>query len=836
MTRVRGLVIYVLIIIATAAVAAWMIWRARPHDLPPGALRGYNVLLVTIDTLRLDRVGAYGSRAGLTPAIDRLAREGLRFDGARSHVPLTLPSHASLLTARVPPRHGVRDNGTYRLDETQPTIATMLKAAGYHTAAFVGAFVLDRRFGLGRGFDTYDDQIARDPQTVDRLEAERPAGVVVDHALAWLNAGAANPAPFFIWIHLYDAHAPYAPPAEFRSRFAQPYDGELAYVDSQISRVIDWMRAHEGRPAVTIVAGDHGEALGDHGEATHGMLLYDATLRVPLVVSAPGLPAGVRTDPVTLADVAPTILEAARASHAVMDGHSLLEASANRTIYSETEYPRDAGWSALQSLADDRWKLVKDDLSCELFDVRSDPAETRNVAASQPSVAAAMTRSIEAIWKARTAARSPAATDEAMERVRALGYVSAGAAPARSGTADNPATHIADWNAFEQALAGVTARDPASLTTMIRLAQKYPDAPVIQTTLARATKDAGSPLAALRIYRRAAGRWPTDPTILHDLAVAARDAAQQNGSRALRDEAAAAERDRAKVAGHELRAHPPGQAVARHQRRVQSDGDELAVAEGKVPKRPAKRQHIPARPIHGVGRGADLAIRAKRDEFRAVENHAHGAIGGNRAEARVPRHAVRRGVDNVRRVAAARDKRAVAIRDLATGERIDPVIDARIPGDAVGRRHLETVAADEIPAAPERCGPEVRRAESGVDRGPARGQRRRQRQCRREERGEHDQRAAKTGEQRRHKRVAPNGETENRQAGRPAFRVRDPAHPAATPVTAIVFRAGFRRAVGRTRTFFPRPRMNMDRETLRSIGVHLFPSAVRKGTPANHAD
>src|SRR5436189_295950 len=219
---------------------------------------------------------------------------------------------STIATGLLPPAHGVRQNGTDALADTHQTIARLLKTAGYATGAFVGAFVLDRRFGLAQGFDTYDDRIPRDPNATERLEAERPASAVIDGAIAWLEGRTSNPGPFFMWIHLYDPHAPYNPPGEFRARSRTPYDGEIAYADAQLGRLLESLRARgEIDRTLIVVAGDHGEGLGDHGERTHGMLLYDSTLRVPLIVVAPGRRAARRDDAVSLTDLAPTILRAA---------------------------------------------------------------------------------------------------------------------------------------------------------------------------------------------------------------------------------------------------------------------------------------------------------------------------------------------------------------------------------------------------------------------------------------------------------------------------------------------------------------------------------------------
>ena len=297
--------------------------RAQPPKAPAP-----NIVLITIDTFRADRLGT-----GVAPAIDRLAASGIRFTSARSAVPLTLPSHATIHTGLLPPAHGVRENGVDVLDAAHPTIARLLKGAGYDTAAFVGAFVLDHQFGLAQGFDTYDDQIPRDPDATDRLEAERRASVVVDRALGWLDARQSPnksaisnlQSAFFLWVHLYDPHAPYDPPAEFRARAATPYDGEIAYADAQVARLLETLRARGAMDhTIVVVAGDHGEGLGDHGERTHGMLLYDSTLRVPLVVAVPGRAPETRDEPVSLVDLAPTILRAAGVTPpAAMKGQDL---------------------------------------------------------------------------------------------------------------------------------------------------------------------------------------------------------------------------------------------------------------------------------------------------------------------------------------------------------------------------------------------------------------------------------------------------------------------------------------------------------------------------------
>ena len=524
---------------------------------PGSPLQRPNVLLVTIDTWRADRLGV-----GISSALDRIASSGVRFTAARTAAPLTLPSHTTILTGLLPPAHGVRENGIDSLSDAHPTIARLLKQAGYRTAAFVGAYVLDRRFGLANGFDTYDDRIPRDPNATERLEAERPASAVVDAALAWLEQRPMtndqrpttnDQRPFFVWIHLYDPHAPYTPPAEFRGRTKSAYDDEIAYADSQIARVFDWLGSHALADRTLIaIAGDHGEGLGDHGERTHGMLVYDSTLRVPMVIAAPGRTAATRDAAVSLADIAPTILRAVGvAPPSDMKGSDLLHigsATGSMDLYAETEYPRVARWSPLQALTDGRWMAIRAGSQMELYDLASDPQQLHDVARAQSAIATAMATRMETIHASATASDTRAVSPEAVERLRALGYVATTATltnTATPRTLPNPANLIDVWNRFEEALSALNAHRPDALRLIESIAREHPDSPVFQTTAARALKEAGNVTEALAIYRASARTWPTDAALLHDLAVAAREAAQAargSAAAALRDEAAKAER------------------------------------------------------------------------------------------------------------------------------------------------------------------------------------------------------------------------------------------------------------------------------------------------------
>ncbi|HEY7289430.1 MAG TPA: sulfatase-like hydrolase/transferase [Vicinamibacterales bacterium] len=552
--------------VVAASAAVCVLALAASCSNPPRTTTRPDIVLVTIDTWRADRLDAR-----VAPALNRLADTGLRFTAARSAVPLTLPSHTTILTGLLPPAHGVRENGTSPLPADKPTVARLLKEHGYATAAFVGAYVLDHRFGLAQGFDMYDDRIPRDPLVTERLEAERRASAVVDRALEWLSAKNPAEGPLFMWIHLYDPHAPYDAPAEFLTTShanppLAPYDAEVAYADSQIARVFDALRTRGTMDrTVIVVAGDHGEGLGDHHEATHGMLVYDSTLRVPLIVAAPGIAGSRRDDAVSLIDIAPTVLRAAGvATPADMHGRDLLAKAGDkdnrkdtdRDVYAETMYPRAAGWATLHAVTDGRWKAIRAGATTELYDVQADPHEQRNLATTQQATVQAMRTRIDQL-RASSATVSPAMiSSEAQERLRALGYVASTAQTSATDEAPNPANAIDDWNAFESALSDLRSRKPDALATLARLSASHPDAAVFQTTYAGELRSAGRAREALAIYRRAATRWPTDATLMHDLAATARDAASDapNG-RALLDEAAKADRAAIALAPDSALAH-----------------------------------------------------------------------------------------------------------------------------------------------------------------------------------------------------------------------------------------------------------------------------------------
>ncbi|MEO8429871.1 MAG: sulfatase-like hydrolase/transferase [Acidobacteriota bacterium] len=418
--------------------------RAVPAAASAGGEKP-NVLLITVDTLRPDALGWTGGR-NPTPAIDRLAAEGFRFRGAVSPVPLTLPSHASILTGLLPRRHGVRDNGQILASAT-PTLARTLKARGYATAAFVSGYPLRRLFGLDSGFDVYDDRLTKGSEGW----LERPAGATTAAALAW---AARARAPWFLWIHYYDPHDPYEPPRAFRRPGPRgAYDGEVAYVDSEIGRLLRGLRATPaGR--VTVFAGDHGEALGEHGEAGHGFFIYDSTILVPLIFHAPGRVAPAQSAaPVRLIDVAPTLLDLlGLAPLPDADGRTIAPLLRGKAFeppaaYVETQQPWIAyGWAPLFAIRDGRWKLIRAPRP-ELYEWAVDPSEQRNVAAEpqKRETALALGRALSAV-EAKPAADSRRTNDpEALARLRSLGYLGAGASgPAMPRNLPDPKDRLAE--------------------------------------------------------------------------------------------------------------------------------------------------------------------------------------------------------------------------------------------------------------------------------------------------------------------------------------------------------------------------------------------------------
>jgi arylsulfatase A-like enzyme/tetratricopeptide (TPR) repeat protein len=433
--------------------------------------RGASIVLVTIDTLRADRLGAYGSARSLTPAMDSLAAEGIRFDAAIAQVPLTLPSHATMLTGAHPARHGVRTNDGFRLEPSVPTLAEALKSRGFATAAFIGGFPLHAGTGLARGFGVYDDAFLEEPAAdVGRPKVERPAGEVVQSALTWIEAQKTGQ-PFFAWLHLFDPHTPYEPPPGLAG--IPPYDGEVRATDAAVGRLIDRLTAiGQLERVIFVLTADHGESLGEHGERTHGTFLYDATIRVPLIVRLPaargaGMAIAV---PVETADIAPTLAAFAGASlPAPTDGRSLLPlidgdpGDPDRATYAESYYQNVLlGWAPLRAVRTNRWKYVEAPRP-ELYDLRRDPPETRNLIDERENLAAGLAAALpprSAPGAAPSPGASPGVADaETAERLRSLGYVSGRTVGADESGVD-PKDRVEVWSHLEEGIDRLN-RDPA---------------------------------------------------------------------------------------------------------------------------------------------------------------------------------------------------------------------------------------------------------------------------------------------------------------------------------------------------------------------------------------
>jgi choline-sulfatase len=443
------------------------------------------VLLVTVDTLRADRLGCYGARRVRTPAMDALAADGVRFAEALAQVPITLPSHAVILTGTYPMYNGVRDFTSPGLPPNVGLLAEAFQRQGYVTAAFVSAFVLDSTWGLRRGFQTYDDHFdPRQFETRNPGNIERRADETVNRLLAWLKPRASEPAtarPFFVWLHLYDPHSDYNPPEPYHSQYAgHLYDGEIAYVDSQLARLFNYLRASGVYDrALIILLSDHGESLGEHGEDEHGFFVYNATLRVPLIVKLPrgqGPTGRVIQPPVGTIDVAPTLLELLRLRDPLsrqFQGRSLASlilgksVPSERPVYAESYYPHDSfGWSPLRALSTRRFHFIEAPRP-EIYDLTADPGEKRNLYGQRRAESEALRAQLRDFERRYTAQASPVKgpplAPETLEKLKSLGYVaySAPAGPAAAtGALPDPKDRLGTFRSILRA---------TDLTTLGRL-------------------------------------------------------------------------------------------------------------------------------------------------------------------------------------------------------------------------------------------------------------------------------------------------------------------------------------------------------------------------------
>jgi arylsulfatase A-like enzyme/Tfp pilus assembly protein PilF len=502
--------------VALAGVAAFGLWwlRAGAFVLEPDG--DQNVLLVTIDTLRADALSSYGGPAQ-TPNLDRLAGRGARFTFAHAHAVVTLPSHTTILSGRLPYEHGMRDNSGFRVKAGTATLATRLKALGFATGAFVGGFPLTKRFGLTPGFDAYDDQMPEMKGAIAISMPERRADAVVSRAVDWIGRQQGR---FFAWVHVFDPHSPYKPPDDYAENHGgQPYYGEVEWVDHALGPLFERLAALS-RPTLVVVTADHGESLGEHGELTHGMFAYEATLRVPLIVARvagsrnagrPAEPAGIVIDaPVRHIDIAPTVLDAVGAEpDRSLPGASLREVirdrqSGDRPAYFESmTYNLVRGWAPLRGVLTARTKYV--DLPIpELYDLAADPKEERNSASQQSDRLRPMANLLRT-YSVDPPNRPGQESAEAVAALRSLGYIS-GSAPARDRytEADDPKRLVdvdRDLHTATDLLQDGKVQDAIALLDSV--IARRPDTADAYISLAHAYWEAGQPQPAIATLERA---------------------------------------------------------------------------------------------------------------------------------------------------------------------------------------------------------------------------------------------------------------------------------------------------------------------------------------------
>lgn len=518
----------------------------------------------------------------MTPAIDRLARDGIRFANAYAHVPLTLPSHSSLLTGRLPYEHGVRSNIGFKLDgERFPTLATLLSRSGYRTGAAVSSYVLRSETGIAAGFERFDDALeVRQDQPLGGLQ--RPGGEALAADLGWLAEVGAR--PFFLWLHLFEPHTPYSPPEPFRTRAPTLYDGEIEAADAIVGRLLaELERRGLYQRALVVLASDHGEGLADHGEQEHGILLYREALHVPLVLKLPGNQrAGeISIDPVGLIDIVPTVLAVVGLTPPPgLPGTNLLAASAaHRRLYAETFYPRiHLGWSALRSLIDERYQLI-DGPDPELYDLIADAAERDNLRDRERRAFQERRQEIALVPEALTEA-TPASPEE-RKRLAALGYLT-GTESATTGPRPDPKGRIGELaelqRNFERVQAGRVAEALASLR---RLVQDNPDMVDARVQLAAVLRRLGHFESALEQYREVVRQAPGHlQTVAVEIAKVELD---------LGDLAAAEENARLALSGSPAEAHLLlAQVAARRRNFVRAEAEaRAAIGNPALPRLPA---------------------------------------------------------------------------------------------------------------------------------------------------------------------------------------------------------------------------------------------------------
>lgn len=521
--KFRIVLVALFIVIGAAALFFWL----RPRRISIIRDARLNVLLITLDTTRADRLGVYGYAKARTPNLDAITRNGVMFSNAYCQVPLTLPSHCSIMTGTTPLAHGVHNNGTYVLGADKLTLAKVLKDKGYKTAAFVSSFSVDSRFGLDQGFDIYDDNYQED-SPFKALNAERKAEQVLAAFTPWFDK--LRDEPFFCWVHFFDPHLPYSPPSPYREEFKdRPYDGEIAYMDYIIGELLRKVKERNllGRTLI-VVAGDHGEAFDEKGEAGHGIFLYEMTMRVPLIFYSENhlppnfiVPARVR-----LIDILPTVLDMLNMPKpASAQGISLIpyiqkKKKNDLDSYLETYYPKENyGWSPLVGLIAGDMKYIRAPKE-ELYDLKADPNEAKNVFALDKKAAAKLKASLDGLIKETAlpgASAKRTLTAEEQARLRSLGYVDY-SDPSAKGGAPDPKDKLdelqmiqeAEKAEFEGNYAAAAALHEKMLALRPNAASSY-----VNLALAQARMKAFD--AAIQTLKRGIEKIPGSPLLLSRL-------------------------------------------------------------------------------------------------------------------------------------------------------------------------------------------------------------------------------------------------------------------------------------------------------------------------------
>jgi len=545
-----------------------------------GPYPGAPVVLISIDTLRADHLPVYGYRGGSTPALDQLSRDALVFDDVYSHAPLTLPSHASLLTGALPLHHGVRDNLGYTLASDTRTLAARFKAAGYATGGAVSAYVLRRQTGIANGFDFFDDAIEVAGRGESLSESQRDGRISVDALADWIDRREST--KLFAFLHLYEPHTPYSPPPAHR--LALPYDGEIAYADELVGRLLARIRNRGWLDrAIIAVVSDHGEGLGDHGESEHGILLYREAVHVPWILRLPGGARGGRhvAGGLGLVDVAATILDLAGLDAAGLDGKSVRasveqQTPVERSVYSESLYPKlHFGWSDLASVIEHKQQYIRGPKP-ELYDLAADPGERRNLFGTQAATVDALARRLDQMTHGAKPAEPGPISSEARERLKSLGYIGSAGAPASTAGAGlpNPNDQIASFEEFKRGLAlEETGRTSEAIDVYRRVLAMNPRMLDAWQSLARALLGGGQTRDAIAAFDKAIAVDPMRPE--PHLALARIYALERQPSLALQHAEIGSERDPAQgfeiLAELMMDAGKPDEAAAFAQRSLEAD-------------------------------------------------------------------------------------------------------------------------------------------------------------------------------------------------------------------------------------------------------------------------